>query len=524
MAFSISSKFCRANKSQKNNRLMHAPDMKLFWLCVIALSTTSFGFILRALTLPQWGSEFNLTNTQIGEIAGVGLWPFAISIVLFSLAIDTIGYKNAILFAFVCHITSAVLTLFATGYLSLYIATFIVAIGNGTVEAVINPVVATLFSKDKTKWLNILHSGWPGGLVLAGFMTLMLGHETNWKIKMILILIPTITYGVMAWSCKFPINERVKAGISYLDMLKEVGAGGICVVTALVIFQFGSIFGWPTMVSLVITIGIVLIFGLYVKSFGQPIFVLMIILMIPLATTELGTDSWISNLMLPEMTTMGMQAGWILVYTSTIMAVLRLFAGSIVHSISPLGLLAISSAIACVGLLLLSVSSGMAVILAATLFALGKTFFWPTMLGIVSELFPKGGALVLNITSGVGMIAAGVIGAVILGYVQDKSVDSKMTAYDLEHHSALHDRYATDQKESLFGNYKAINPVKLATATVEEQAVINSIRDRAKKDALRTVTIFPMIMLVAYLFLIFYFKYKGGYRAVVLTDDHSKSK
>src|SRR6218665_3756616 len=193
MAFSISSKFCRANKSQKNNRLMYPPppplphtDMKLFWLCVIALSTTSFGFVLRALTLPQWGSEFNLTNTQIGEIAGVGLWPFAISIVLFT---------------FVCHITSAVLTLFGTGYLSLYIATFIVAIGNGTVEAVINPVVATLFSKDKTKWLNILHSGWPGGLVLAGFMTLMLGHETNWKIKMILILIPTITYGVMAWSC-----------------------------------------------------------------------------------------------------------------------------------------------------------------------------------------------------------------------------------------------------------------------------------------------------------------------------------
>src|SRR6516164_2063818 len=112
-----------------------APDMKLFWACLIALSTTSFGFILRALTLPQWGSEFNLTNTQIGEIAGVGLWPFAISIVLFSLVIDRVGYRNAILFAFVCHITSAALTLLATGYWSLYIATFIVAIGNGTVEA-----------------------------------------------------------------------------------------------------------------------------------------------------------------------------------------------------------------------------------------------------------------------------------------------------------------------------------------------------------------------------------------------------
>ena len=110
------------------------PDMKLFVACVVALTSTSFGFILRALTLPQWGGEFNLTNTQIGEIAGVGLWPFAISIVLFSLIIDRVGYKNAIIFAFFCHLSSAILTLFATGYYSLYIATFIVALGNGTVE------------------------------------------------------------------------------------------------------------------------------------------------------------------------------------------------------------------------------------------------------------------------------------------------------------------------------------------------------------------------------------------------------
>jgi len=500
-----------------------APDMKLFWACLVALSTTSFGFILRALTLPQWGSEFNLTNTQIGEIAGVGLWPFAISIVLFSLVIDKVGYRNAIIFAFFCHVTSAALTLFATGYWSLYVATFIVAIGNGTVEAVINPVVATLFSKDKTKWLNILHSGWPGGLVLAGLMALALGPQASWKIKMILILIPTILYGVMMWSRKFPVNERVRAGVSYLEMLKEVGVGGIGVVTALVVFQFGSILEWPALVSLMVTLGIVFVFGFYVRSFGQPIFVLLIVLMIPLATTELGTDSWISDLMLPEMTALGVQAGWILVYTSTIMAILRLFAGSIVHKISPLGLLSVSSAIACAGLLLLSVSSGVVIILAATLFALGKTFFWPTMLGIVSEQFPKGGALTLNITGGVGMIAAGVIGAVILGYVQDKRIDAKLTSYDRTHQGSLHEHYATDQKESLFGKYQAINSAKLSTGSKEDQFVIHSIQDGAKKDALKTVAIFPILMLVTYLFLIFYFKSKGGYRAVRLTEKYLKT-
>lgn len=493
--------------------------MKLFWACFVALSTTSFGFILRALTLPQWGGDFNLTNTQIGEIAGVGLWPFAISIVLFSLIIDRVGYKSSMMFAFLCHLLSAGLTIFATGYWSLYIATFMVALGNGTVEAVVNPVVATLFPKEKTKWLNILHAAWPTGLVLAGIMALLLGPETGWKIKMILILIPTILYGALMVARKFPLNERVKAGVSYLDMLKEVGLGGITVVTALIVFQFGSIFEWSTTANVIITVAIVLVFGYYVRSFGQPIFVLLILLMIPLATTELGTDSWISDLMAPEMKQIGLQAGWILVYTSTIMAVLRLFAGSIVHRISPLGLLAVSSAIACLGLVLLSMSAGAMVLVAATLFALGKTFFWPTMLGVVSERFPKGGALTLNITGGVGMIAAGVIGAVILGFVQDKEIDKELNAYDRANQTGLHAAYATDTKKSLFGEYQSVNSAKLAEAPAEDQQIVVTIREAAKKAALKTVAIFPVIMLTTYVLLIFYFMSRGGYKPVLLDDN-----
>src|ERR1700712_5725483 len=118
-----------------------APDMKLFYACFVAMITTAFGFIIRALILPEWGREFNLTQTQLGEIAGVGLWPFAISIVLFSLIIDKVGYKNAMIFAFSCHVLSVVLTFFAHGYTMLYVATFIMALGNGTVEAVVNPAV-----------------------------------------------------------------------------------------------------------------------------------------------------------------------------------------------------------------------------------------------------------------------------------------------------------------------------------------------------------------------------------------------
>src|SRR5215218_10844923 len=118
---------------QKNETLTAVPsgrDMKLFYACFVALVTTAFGFILRALILPQWGVEFNLTQTQLGEISGVGLWPFAISIVLFSLIIDKIGYKTAMIFAFICHLSAAIITIFATGYWMLYVGTFIVAIGN----------------------------------------------------------------------------------------------------------------------------------------------------------------------------------------------------------------------------------------------------------------------------------------------------------------------------------------------------------------------------------------------------------
>src|ERR671913_1299294 len=169
------------------------PDMKLFYACFVALMTTAFGFILRAIMLPEWGREFNLTQTQLGEIAGVGLWPFAISIVLFSLIIDKIGYKTAMIFAFLCHVTSAILTIYATGYWMLYLGTFIVALGNGTVEAVVNPVVATMFPKAKTKWLNILHAAWAGGLAIGGLIALLMGPETPWEYKIGLILLPTVT-------------------------------------------------------------------------------------------------------------------------------------------------------------------------------------------------------------------------------------------------------------------------------------------------------------------------------------------
>jgi MFS family permease len=493
-----------------------SPDMKLFYACFVALMTSAFGFILRGLMLPEWGSEFNLTQTQLGEIAGVGLWPFAISIVLFSLVVDKIGYKTAMVFAFICHLASAVITIFANGYWMLYWGTFVVALGNGIVEAVVNPVVATMFPREKTKWLNILHAAWPGGLVLGGILALLMGVSTPWEYKIALILLPTIGYGIMMIPRRFPLNERVQAGVSYKEMLREVGAIGGLIIVSLIVFQLGAVFGWPAMLNVSITVMIAILVGLYTRSLGQPLFIILLLIMIPLATTELGTDSWITDLMTPAMNNLGIQAGWVLVYTSAIMFVLRFFAGPIVHKVSPLGLLAICSLIAAVGLYMLSYSAGMMILLAATIYGLGKTFFWPTMLGVVAEQFPKGGALTLNIIGGLGMIAAGVIGAGILGFMQDSAIDKNILAYDQANNTSLHSKYVTENKTSLFGDYRALDQEKVNTAGPEESTTITTIRDMAKKNALRAIVIFPIIMLVSYCVLILYFKSKGGYKTVAV--------
>src|SRR5688572_14364515 len=449
-----------------------SPDMKLFYACFVALMTSAFGFILRGLMLPEWGSEFNLTQTQLGEIAGVGLWPFAISIVLFSLVVDRIGYKTAMVFAFVCHLASAVITVFANGYWMLYWGTLVGALGNGIVEAVVNPVVATMFPREKTKWLNILHAAWPGGLVLGGIIALLMGVNTAWEYKIALVLLPTIGYGIMMIPRRFPLNERVQAGVSYKEMLREVGAIGGLIIVSLIVFQLGAVFGWPAMLNVSITVMIAIMVGLYTRSLGQPLFIILLLIMIPLATTELGTDSWITDLMTPAMSNLGMQAGWVLVYTSAIMFVLRFFAGPIVHKVSPLGLLAICSVIAALGLYLLSASTGVMILMAATIYGLGKTFFWPTMLGVVAERFPKGGALTLNITGGMGMIAAGVIGAGVLGFIQDKSVDSKIAEYDAKNNTSLQSTFLTVEKTSVFGDYRAIDQQKISAASADELATI----------------------------------------------------
>lgn len=484
----------------------------LFVTCFTALVATSFGFIIRANIIGDLGVHFNLSETQKGEILGVGLWPFALSIILFSLVIDKIGYGRALGFGFLCHVAATLVTIFATGYAMLYWGTFILALGNGTVEAVINPAVATAYSKDKTRWLNILHAGWPGGMVLGGLLILILMPGLDWRWKAGLLLIPALIYGALLLRTKFPVQERVRAWVSYKAMLQETGIIGAVIVVSIMIAEVGRIFEWSLGLKLVVAAGLIIAYGVYVRKLGQPLLIFLILIMLPLATTELGTDSWITELLTPVMGKMGLASGWVLIYTALIMMILRFLAGPIIHKISPLGLLAVGSALAVLGLVFLSKAAGILIFIAATIYAFGKSFFWPTMLGVAAERFPKGGALTINAIGGMGMLSVGVLGAVFLGNIQDRQIDRELLAGN----PALHDQVAGAEKSSVFGRYQPLDQAKLAALAPEEKTTVETVAAAAKKNALMTVAIFPAIMFVCFLILIFYFKAKGGYKPVEL--------
>ena len=509
----------------------------LFWGCFIALITTAFAFITRAflINIPDlWPADFGLDKVQAQELFGAGIWPFAISIIVFSLIIDRIGYKVAMIFSFVSYVVYAGMAMEAYAIVNvvglegkeleaaqknawdyLYWGSVVLGLGNGTVEAFINPVVATMYNKEKTKWLNILHAGWPGGLVLGGVLTIALGTQAaaDWRILIYLIAGPAIVFLLMLIKAEFPINERVAAGTSYKEMLAEFGVMGALIASFLIFKQLGGVFGWADVtVFFLINISIVF-YGVYSQSLGRPLLIFLCVIMMPLATTELGTDAAITGIMEEPMKAAKWNPLWVLIYTSGIMMVLRFFAGPIVKALTPIGLLAVSAGLATAGLFLLSSAEGMLVIFAsATLYGLGKTFFWPTTLGVVSEQCPKGGALTLNAIAGIGMLTVGIVGGPLIGKMQEDS--AKVAVIEAENK----DTYAkiSEDKTYFLGDYTSIDEEKLKALPKEDKEKVEKIAKRGKQSALANITVFPIMMLLAYIGLAYYFKRQGGYKAVDL--------
>jgi MFS family permease len=396
---------------------------------------------------------------------------------------------------------------------------FIFSVGNGVLEAVVNPLVATLFPKKKTHYLNILHAGWPAGLMLGGLASAFMAASTDtagrviapavdWKIQMMLFLIPAVGYGAMLLGQRFPRSEVAAAGITMGQMLRIVVA---------------------------------------------PLMLVLLILHALVGYVELGTDSWISQITGSIMASPanGLR---LFVYTSLLMFLLRFTAGPIVHRISPLGLLFTSAVLGTIGLTLLGNANGvLACVVAATVYALGKTFLWPTLLAVASERFPSGGAVVLGLMGGVGMLSAGLLGGPAIGYKQDyfamQALQSSAPA-TYERYAAAEPRgflflpeirgldgakvgvlsdegkelanidaaLARDQKqdpnhEALEAWWATARPMASEDATPVRAAVLHGGR-----MALKYTAIVPVIMGVLLLLLIVYFRAIGGYKALQVSS------
>ncbi len=495
----------------------------LFTTSFAAITATSFCFILRALVIDNWGTAFALSETQKGELLGVGLWPFAITIVLLSLFIDKIGFRLTYWFAAICHLLGLGLLFTATGYWSLYAGTFIMALGNGAVEAAANPLIATVFSHDKPKWLNRLHAGWPGGMILGGLLAMGLDHfsggTADWRIKVGLMIVPVLVYTVLLLGRKFPVSERVASGVSYRTMLGEAGFISAFILASLIMLEVGRVFNLSPVISMSVATGLTLLYAFFARAPGRPFYILLVLLMMPLAVTELSTDSWISSLMGPEMQKLSLAAGWVLIYTNLLVFVIRIFAGTLIERFKPLGVLALGSALAAIGLFFMSGATGAMILAAATFYGIGKSFFWGTSMAVASEQFPKGGAVAINMLGGAGMLAAGIVGSVLLGAAQDHSTRDGLTAYDAKNHTSLTAEYLSAPKISIFGSYQALDEAKVAAAPEADKAVLDGLTGGAKKDALKLVAILPVITLLIYLGLIAWFRSRGGYKPVVLGQN-----
>ncbi|MEM8953868.1 MAG: MFS transporter, partial [Verrucomicrobiota bacterium] len=239
----------------------------------------------------------------------------------------------------------------------------------------------------------------------------------------------------------------------------------------------------------------------------------------PLATTELGTDTWITELMMPEMGKLGLNAGWVLVYTSLIMTVLRFCAGPIVHGLSTIGLLMASAALAVCGLLFLSKAVGLSILIAATLYGFGKTFLWPTTLGVVAERFPKGGALTLNGVSAVGVLFMGIIGTPLIGLVQDRSVDARLRSEA----PALLDEVQGEPYTAILGlEAPSLDGDKVSELSGDDLELVENVQNVEKKAALAKIAILPAGMFICYLFLFMYFRSRGGYQPVELSQQEGR--
>lgn len=346
-----------SNQPIDRKKLYHIGNLSIFMI--------GLGFAVRANIAPDLQADIydhiDLANSaaMLGEALGATFTGFALTLLFGSALVDFIGMRRMLLLSALGYVAGALGLLAATmvpvGGLAeslVLISLLLTGLGWGAVEAASNPMVASLFPEEKTHRLNVLHAWWPAGIVVGGLMGVgIAAFGLPWQMNVFILMIPALIMAVMVWGAAFPVTERVASGVSYSEMLMEL--------------------------------------------LKRPLFWLFWGCMFGTAAAELAPGQWVE---LALSNIVGMQGILLLVYVSALMFVMRHFAGSIVNRISSIGLMCFSCVCAGVGLYALSLAtSPLSAFAAATVWGVGVCYMWPTMLGMVSERFPRGGALAMGL-------------------------------------------------------------------------------------------------------------------------------
>jgi len=355
---------------------------RLYTASCIALLVTAMTFSVRANLIGELGEEFSLSPKQIGEVTSAAFWGFTLAMFVGGPLCDIIGIGKLYLLCFIGHCLGLVLTIYSTGYWSLFLSTLLVGIGNGFVESASYAMVSSMYRNQKTKKLNAWHIWFPAGIVIGGllaYVITLLGW--GWKVQIGIILLPMLIYGALFFHQSFPTSERVMLKISNSAMIR--------------------------------------------KCFN-PLFIFMLCCMALTAVTELGTNQWIVELL----GNIGVPSILLLVFINGLMVIGRMNAGYILNKISSRGLLLISSVFSFIGLIWLSYSHGYSSFLAAGVFAVGICLFWPTMIGFVSENLLETGPLGLSLMGGTGMLAVS-LAMPYLGQLYGNEIENAKKAIEL---------------------------------------------------------------------------------------------
>ncbi|HSI85256.1 MAG: sugar MFS transporter [Candidatus Methylacidiphilales bacterium] len=346
---------------------------RLFLASCMALIVTAMSFAIRGDTSDEIAKLFILSLEQVGWINGTAFWGFTLAMVFGGPLCDVIGMKRIILIAMIGHLAGIIVTIFANGFWSLYMGTLLIGIANGSVEAACNPLIATLYPDEKTKRLNFFHVWFPGGIVIGGLTCFALANAgLGWQAKNVTMLLPLAIYAALFFGQSFPRTERVESGISTGDMFRA------CL---------------------------------------NPFFLLLVFCMVLTAATELGPNQWITDILKKSV---GNNSILVLVWITGLMALGRQFAGPVVHRLNPVGMLLFSAIFSAIGLMWISIAADTySLYAAATVFAVGVCYFWPTMLGLTAERCPRTGALGLAIMGGAGMLSVSFV-LPLMGHVYDQ--------------------------------------------------------------------------------------------------------